>query len=192
MFIVSGLQKPIRALALHFPAVANPLPGYIVGGRPAPAARMAGSSSPQRALRKTEGIVSFGSRNSKRMCGGKSIDRVQVVGCISRKRMWRKRPLGIPADRHRVVQTAVFLLLFPIFEADFHENSYAYRAKRRAHQAIDASKIAFAQREKRSGARRFERLLRPHSSRRIDAACFFEAFRICAIASDIFFKIRVE
>ncbi len=54
----------------------------------------------------------------------------------------KKRPLGIPTVRDRVVQTAVVLLLLPIFEADFHENSYAYRPKRRAQQAIDAIKVA--------------------------------------------------
>ena len=54
----------------------------------------------------------------------------------------KKRPLGIPTVRDRVVQTAVVLLLLPIFEADFHENSFAYRPKRRAQQAIDAIKIA--------------------------------------------------
>jgi group II intron reverse transcriptase/maturase len=54
----------------------------------------------------------------------------------------KKRPLGIPTVRDRVVQTAVVLLLLPIFEADFHENSFAYRAKRRAQQAIDAIKVA--------------------------------------------------
>ena len=54
----------------------------------------------------------------------------------------KKRPLGIPTVRDRVVQTAVVLLLLPIFEADFHDNSFAYRPKRRAQQAIDAIKIA--------------------------------------------------
>lgn len=54
----------------------------------------------------------------------------------------KKRPLGIPTVCDRVVQTAVVLLLLPIFEADFHENSFAYRPKRRAQQAIDAIKIA--------------------------------------------------
>lgn len=54
----------------------------------------------------------------------------------------KKRPLGIPTVRDRVVQTAVVLLLLPIFEADFHENSFAYRPKRRAQQAIDAIKVA--------------------------------------------------
>ncbi|MDD2707084.1 MAG: group II intron reverse transcriptase/maturase [Verrucomicrobiae bacterium] len=54
----------------------------------------------------------------------------------------KKRRLGIPTVRDRVVQTAVVLLLLPIFEADFHEKSYAYRPKRRAQQALDAIKIA--------------------------------------------------
>jgi retron-type reverse transcriptase len=36
----------------------------------------------------------------------------------------------------------VVLLLLPIFEADFHEHSYAYRPKRRAQQAVDAIKKA--------------------------------------------------
>ena len=52
------------------------------------------------------------------------------------------RPLGIPTVRDRVVQTAVVLLLLPVFEADFHENSYAYRPRKRAQQAIDAIKEA--------------------------------------------------
>lgn len=48
----------------------------------------------------------------------------------------KRRPLGIPTIRDRVVQTAVVLLLLPIFEADFHEHSFAYRPKRRAQQAV--------------------------------------------------------
>ena len=49
----------------------------------------------------------------------------------------KMRPLGIPKVKDRVVQQGVKLLLEPIFEADFHENSYAYRPKKNAHQAID-------------------------------------------------------
>ena len=49
----------------------------------------------------------------------------------------KMRPLGIPTVRDRVVQQGVKLLLEPIFEADFHENSYAYRPKKNAHQAIN-------------------------------------------------------
>lgn len=49
-----------------------------------------------------------------------------------------QRPLGIPTVKDRVVQTALCLLLMPIWEADFHPQSYGFRPKRRAHQALDA------------------------------------------------------
>jgi RNA-directed DNA polymerase len=49
-----------------------------------------------------------------------------------------QRPLGIPTVKDRVVQTAVCLLLMPVWEADFHPQSFGFRPKRRAHQAIDA------------------------------------------------------
>jgi RNA-directed DNA polymerase len=48
----------------------------------------------------------------------------------------RKRPLGIPTVRDRVVQTATLLILEPIFEADFEECSYGFRPGRNAHQAL--------------------------------------------------------
>jgi RNA-directed DNA polymerase len=48
----------------------------------------------------------------------------------------KKRPLGIPTVRDRVVQTAVLLILEPIFEADFLDCSYGFRPKRNAHQAL--------------------------------------------------------
>jgi group II intron reverse transcriptase/maturase len=47
-----------------------------------------------------------------------------------------ERPLGIPTVKDRVVQTAVYLLRMPIWEADFHPRSHGFRPKRRAHQAI--------------------------------------------------------
>jgi RNA-directed DNA polymerase len=47
-----------------------------------------------------------------------------------------ERPLGIPTIRDRVVQTAVGLILEPIFEADFEDNAYAYRPERSAQQAL--------------------------------------------------------
>jgi group II intron reverse transcriptase/maturase len=47
----------------------------------------------------------------------------------------KQRPLGIPTIRDRVVQTAVLLILEPIFEADLLPEQHAYREKR---QAIDA------------------------------------------------------
>ena len=48
----------------------------------------------------------------------------------------KKRPLGIPTVRDRVVQTAVKIVIEPIFEADFQEFSYGFRPKRSANQAI--------------------------------------------------------
>ncbi|MDQ2630965.1 MAG: group II intron reverse transcriptase/maturase [Actinomycetota bacterium] len=47
-----------------------------------------------------------------------------------------ERALGIPTIRDRVVQTAVVLLLEPIFEPDFEDNVYAYRPQRSAHDAL--------------------------------------------------------
>lgn len=49
----------------------------------------------------------------------------------------RKRPLGIPTVRDRVVQTAALLLLEPIFEADFLDCSYGFRPGRSAHDAVN-------------------------------------------------------
>ena len=47
-----------------------------------------------------------------------------------------ERPLGIPTIQDRVIQTAVKLLIEPIFEADFEPNAYGYRPKRSAQDAI--------------------------------------------------------
>src|SRR5262245_27364975 len=49
-----------------------------------------------------------------------------------------ERPLGIPTIKDRVVQTAVKLVLEPIFEADFTDNAYGYRPQRSAVQAVKA------------------------------------------------------
>jgi RNA-directed DNA polymerase len=50
------------------------------------------------------------------------------------------RPLGIATVEDRVVQTAMKLVLEPIFEADFHPCSYGYRPKRDAKMASQAIK----------------------------------------------------
>jgi len=46
------------------------------------------------------------------------------------------RRLSIPAIRDRVVQGALKLILEPIFEADFQPESFGYRPKRTAHEAV--------------------------------------------------------
>lgn len=48
-----------------------------------------------------------------------------------------KRPLGIPTIKDRIVQMAVKISIEPIFEADFKDNSYGFRPKRNAHQALE-------------------------------------------------------
>ncbi|MCG8461036.1 MAG: group II intron reverse transcriptase/maturase [Holophagales bacterium] len=48
----------------------------------------------------------------------------------------RKRRLGIPTVRDRVVQAALKLVMEPIFEADFRPCSYGFRPNRRAQDAL--------------------------------------------------------
>ena len=47
------------------------------------------------------------------------------------------RPLGIPTIKDRVVQTAVLLLLEPIFDADFLDCSHGFRPGRSAQGAVE-------------------------------------------------------
>ncbi len=49
------------------------------------------------------------------------------------------RLLGIPTVRDRVVQTALKLLLEPIFEPHFSPHSYGFRPGRSQHQAVQAA-----------------------------------------------------
>lgn len=48
----------------------------------------------------------------------------------------RQRPLGIPTVRDRVVQQACKIVIEPIFEANFQDQSYGFRPKRSAAQAV--------------------------------------------------------
>jgi group II intron reverse transcriptase/maturase len=49
----------------------------------------------------------------------------------------KRRPLGIPTVRDRVVQMAAKLVLEPIFEADFRASSYGFRPRRSAMDALE-------------------------------------------------------
>ncbi len=53
-----------------------------------------------------------------------------------------KRPLGIPTITDRIVQMAVKMVIEPVFEADFKDNSYGFRPKRNAHQALEVVRKA--------------------------------------------------
>jgi RNA-directed DNA polymerase len=46
------------------------------------------------------------------------------------------RPLGIPAVRCRIAQEVVRLLINPIYEKIFHQNSFGFRPGRNCHQAM--------------------------------------------------------
>ncbi len=54
----------------------------------------------------------------------------------------KQRPLGIPTVRDRVVQMAAKIVIEPIFEADFEANSYGFRPKKSATEALEAIRIA--------------------------------------------------
>ena len=49
----------------------------------------------------------------------------------------KTRPLGIPAVRDRVAQEVLRLLLSPIFEPIFHNDSYGFRPARNCHMAVE-------------------------------------------------------
>jgi len=53
------------------------------------------------------------------------------------KKDGKKRPLGIPTVRDRVIQMAVKLVVEPIFEADFKDCSFGFRPGRSAKQALE-------------------------------------------------------
>ena len=48
----------------------------------------------------------------------------------------KMRQLGIPCLRDKIVQEAIRMMIEPIFEVEFHNNSYGFRPNRNAHHAV--------------------------------------------------------
>ena len=54
----------------------------------------------------------------------------------------KMRQLGIPCLRDKIVQEAIRMALEPIFEVEFHDNSYGFRPNRSAHHAVARCRVA--------------------------------------------------
>jgi len=50
----------------------------------------------------------------------------------------KQRPLGLITIKDRIIQTALHLILEPIYETDFQDCSYGFRPNKSAHEAIEA------------------------------------------------------
>ncbi len=49
----------------------------------------------------------------------------------------KKRPLSIPTVKDRITQTAIKIIIEPIFEIQFEPNSFGFRPNKSAHDAVD-------------------------------------------------------
>ena len=49
----------------------------------------------------------------------------------------KKRPLSIPTVKDRITQTAIKIVIEPIFELQFEPNSFGFRPDKSAHNAVD-------------------------------------------------------
>jgi group II intron reverse transcriptase/maturase len=52
------------------------------------------------------------------------------------KESGKTRPLGIPTVIDRLIQQSIFQIVSPLYEREFSDNSYGFRPKRSAHQAL--------------------------------------------------------
>ena len=57
-------------------------------------------------------------------------------GRNTQRRTGKKRKLGIPTVVDRVIQQAIAQVLTPIYEKQFSDNSFGFRPKRSAHDAM--------------------------------------------------------
>lgn len=140
------------------------LPSVVSGSSAGKDLRVAKIKAHSLTGRITETLMRTAFRNVKRNRGAAGIDKVSIrlfesnldqnllalmrelksrtFKPLPLRRVWipkgdgKTRPLGIPAVRDRIAQEVLRLLLSPLFEPIFHDDSYGFRAARNCHQAV--------------------------------------------------------
>jgi group II intron reverse transcriptase/maturase len=57
---------------------------------------------------------------------------------IPKKARGKRRPLGVPSPRDKIIQECIRLILEAIYEANFHDNSHGFRSGRSCHTALES------------------------------------------------------